>query len=123
MRMSMTVVLVASGLCQVVVPHEAPRELRSAAHGGRRGIPDRRILGTPYLVFGGGPMASWLAQDASALSTTGGSRSALGLGVTGGVGIAYRAFGLTLRNEFRYAQSVGGVRGSGFMPLSLGIQF
>ncbi len=78
--------------------------------------------GSPYLLLGGGPMMSRLHRDSS-VQATGFTRTALGLGVSGGIGIAYRALGLTLRNEVRYAQSVSGVRGSAFFPLSVGVQF
>lgn len=83
----------------------------------------RAAHGSPYFLLGGGPMVSRLHRNSPPGSTTGFTRTGLGFGVTGGVGIAYRALGLTLRNEIRYAQSVSGVRGAAFLPLSVGVQF
>jgi hypothetical protein len=78
----------------------------------------------PYFVFGVGAFQSHLAGAPSADPDSAWvARDGMGLGVQTGLGLQVRLGAPRLLVEWRYGQALNGVRGVGFMPVTLGLAF
>ncbi|NNG16686.1 MAG: hypothetical protein HKM89_09410 [Gemmatimonadales bacterium] len=78
----------------------------------------------PYFLLSAGIFESRLVTEtgpADALRTD--TRDGLGLGVEIGAGINVRVLRQKFMLELRYGQALNSIRGIGFMPLTVGIQF
>jgi hypothetical protein len=79
---------------------------------------------TPYFVLGVGAFQSHLAGAPSADPDSAWiARDGMGLGVQTGLGLQVRVGGPRLMLEWRYGQAWNGVRGVGFMPVTIGVGF
>jgi hypothetical protein len=78
----------------------------------------------PYFVLGVGAFQSHLAGAPSADPDSAWvARDGMGLGVQTGLGLQVRLGTPCLLVEWRYGQALNGVRGVGFMPVTLGLAF
>jgi hypothetical protein len=79
---------------------------------------------SPYFLLGAGVFLSFLGtnpdRQSSHVATT---RSGMGLGLQTGMGMRLRLGQRSLLVEWRYGQALNNTRGTGFMPLTIGLLF